>query len=233
MRKTVIGILAGMGPMSTAPFIDMLMKEWQNEFKVIADIDFPHVLIYSLPTPFYVDRPLNHNLMKTTIVKGLSKLQAYGVDFIAMPCNTAHRYYEYLQKTLHIKILNIVEVTCSRIPEKVKNIAILATESTIECGIYQGHLKNNGKKLIYDKNLQEIVNNLINNIKGNANPQVIHVYMSKLITFIKQNKAEAIVVACTDISLVVKEYIPDQILVIDSSRCLAQSIIKEYKDREN
>ncbi|WP_440616848.1 hypothetical protein [Cysteiniphilum sp. 6C5] len=64
----MIGVLAGMGPMSTAPFIDLLMKSWQKKFSAFNDIEFPHVVIYSLPTPFYIDKALNHVEMERVLL---------------------------------------------------------------------------------------------------------------------------------------------------------------------
>ena len=131
MKDKVIGILAGMGPMSTAPFVDTLIKEWQLRFNAQNDMDYPHVLIYSLPTPFYINKPIDHKLMQAAIEKGLKQLQSYGVAFIAMPCNTAHQYYDALQESLDIKLLHIVETTCNHIPNSIQSIALLATKSTI------------------------------------------------------------------------------------------------------
>ena len=106
MQDKVIGILAGMGPMSTAPCVDTLMKEWQLRFNAHNDMDYPHVLIYSLPTPFYINNPIDHALMKATIEKGLKQLQSYDVDFIAMPCNTAHQYMEVTPHNLCAHVID-------------------------------------------------------------------------------------------------------------------------------
>jgi len=51
----MIGILAGMGPKSTGPFIDQLVFQFQEIIGAKNDIDFPHIMIYSLPTPFYAN----------------------------------------------------------------------------------------------------------------------------------------------------------------------------------
>ena len=53
----MIGILTGMGPKSTGPFIDQVVSAFQSLTGAKNDIDFPPMMIYSLPTPFYVDRP--------------------------------------------------------------------------------------------------------------------------------------------------------------------------------
>jgi aspartate/glutamate racemase len=71
----LIGVLAGMGPRSTAPFVDLLVDECQRQYGARYDIDFPPMLIYALPTPFYVDRPIDHAALAAAIAAGLRKLE--------------------------------------------------------------------------------------------------------------------------------------------------------------
>jgi len=56
----MIGILAGMGPKSTGPFVDTVVTGCQTIYGAKHDMDFPHMMIYSCPTPFYMDRPIDH-----------------------------------------------------------------------------------------------------------------------------------------------------------------------------
>ena len=116
----MIGILAGMGPKSTGPFVDTVVAECQTIYGAKHDMDFPHMMIYSCPTPFYMDRPIDHEAMKKAIIEGAQKLESTGASFIAMPCNTAHLYFEELQQSLSIPILNIVDETLKAIPETAK-----------------------------------------------------------------------------------------------------------------
>ncbi|MCI4139739.1 amino-acid racemase, partial [Bacillus vallismortis] len=81
----MIGILAGMGPKSTSPFIDTVIDYCQKLYGASHDIDFPHMMMYSCPTPFYTDRPIDHEEMKRAIIDCAVKLEKTGVDFIALP----------------------------------------------------------------------------------------------------------------------------------------------------
>ena len=93
----MIGVLAGMGPKSTAPFIDKIVQLCQEMYGAKHDIDFPPMMIYSCPTPFFLDRPLDHGALELSIIRGAQKLAATGVDFIVIPCNTAHRYFDHIK----------------------------------------------------------------------------------------------------------------------------------------
>ena len=74
MQPALIGILAGMGPRSTAPFVDMVVSECQRQYGARYDDEFPPMMIYSLPTPLYVDRPIDEGALRASIRAGLQKL---------------------------------------------------------------------------------------------------------------------------------------------------------------
>ncbi len=162
----MIGILAGMGPKSTGPFVDTVVAECQTIYGAKHDMDFPHMMIYSCPTPFYMDRPIDHAAMKKAIIEGAQKLESTGVDFIAMPCNTAHLYFEELQRSITIPILNIVDETLKAIPENTKRVALLATEATVQAGIYQDGITKRNIEYIHNEQWQEMINQIITCIKG-------------------------------------------------------------------
>ena len=52
-------------------------------------MDFPHMMIYSCPTPFYMDRPIDHEAMKKRLLKEHKtreywrKLYRYAVQYSA------------------------------------------------------------------------------------------------------------------------------------------------------
>lgn len=62
----------------------------------------------SLPTPFYDDRPPDHERLQAAIRAGLERLAATGVAFIAMPCNTAHIYHARVSASIPVPLLSMV-----------------------------------------------------------------------------------------------------------------------------
>lgn len=119
MNVPKIGVLAGMGPRSTAPFIDLLVTECQRQYGARHDVDFPPMLIYSLPTPFYLDRPLDHEAVARSIEAGLRDLESTGVPFIAMPCNSAHLYFLRLKAAVSAPLLDMVALSAAALPPDV------------------------------------------------------------------------------------------------------------------
>ncbi|MED0873944.1 aspartate/glutamate racemase family protein [Bacillus mobilis] len=216
----MIGILAGMGPKSTGPFVDTVVAGCQTIYGAKHDMDFPHMMIYSCPTPFYMDRPIDYEAMKKAIIEGAQKLESTGVDFIAMPCNTAHLYFEELQHSLSIPILNIVDETLQTIPENIKRVALLATEATIQAGIYQDGIAKRNIEYIHHEKWQTMINQIITYIKSGEVEEARKLW-SALVLQLK-DEVDTAIIACTDLNVVANEDF------VDSSQCLAKAVVRMY-----
>jgi aspartate racemase len=225
----MIGILAGMGPKSTAPFIEKVVETCQQSYGAQCDMDFPPMMIYSCPTPFYLDRPVDHSAMKEAIVAGTKKLAVTGVDYIAIPCNIAHIYFEAVREAVSVPVLNMVEETIKCIPADHKRVAVLATPSTIEAQIYQAGLVRSGKEFVLEPHWQEAVSRVLAIIKGGGNIQEgIAVWQDLLENL--QGKVSSAIIACTDLN-VVADQVSSRILIVDSSACLANVVVDRYYKR--
>ncbi|MGH1037495.1 aspartate/glutamate racemase family protein [Bacillus cereus] len=216
----MIGILAGMGPKSTGPFVDTVVAECQTIYGAKHDMDFPHMMIYSCPTPFYMDRPIDHEAMKKAIIEGAQKLESTGASFIAMPCNTAHLYFEELQQSLSIPILNIVDETLKAIPETAKRVALLATEATVRAEIYQDGIAKRNIDYIHYEQWQESINQIITYIKSGEVKEA-HRLWDALVLQLK-DEIDTAIIACTDLNVVANEDF------VDSSQCLAKAVVRMY-----
>ncbi|WP_353097260.1 amino acid racemase [Tissierella praeacuta] len=225
MKKS-IGILAGMGPRSTSPFLELVLDQCQIQYGAKYDIDYPHIMIYSLPTPFYLDRPINHKVMKETIIEGIQRLESTGVSCIAMPCNSAHIYFNELRERVNIPLLNIVDETIKKIGSDRK-ITIFATESTFSSELYQKEMLNSHNQFIFKSDWQKKINIIIEMIKEKEEIPEIDLYWDELVQDTIKEGVEDIIIACTDLS-VLKNKFKDKVNFIDSSHALAESLIKEY-----
>lgn len=216
----MIGILAGMGPKSTGPFVDTVVAECQTIYGAKHDIDFPHMMIYSCPTPFYMDRPIDHEAMKKAIIEGAQKLESTGASFIAMPCNTAHLYFEELQDSLSIPILNIVDETLQAIPETAKRVALLATEATVQAGIYQDGIVKRNIEYIHHEKWQDMINQIITYIKSGKVEEARELWNALVLQL--REEVDTAIIACTDLNVVASEDF------VDSAKCLAKAVVKMY-----
>ncbi|HYE83067.1 MAG TPA: amino acid racemase [Clostridia bacterium] len=227
MRQDSIGILSGMGPRSTTPFLELVLDQCQIQYGAKYDIDYPHIIIYSLPTPFYLDREIDHSLMKETIIKSLRKLEAAGVSFIAMPCNSAHVYFDELKNSINIPLLNIVEKTVGCLPHTKQRITIFATETTLKSGLYQRGIIAASHECVFVEHWQTKVNCIISAIKLKKDREFILSLWIELISEVKEQGIDGIIIACTDLSML-SSATESGLNIYDSSEALAKSVVKRY-----
>jgi aspartate racemase len=135
VNKT-LGILGGLGPMSSVYFYEMLTEH------TVAETDQQHlnILLSSRAdtpdrTAFITGRSTENPIH--SMLSEVSKLIGAGADVIAIPCNTAHYFYDSISAAATVPVINIIRQTaifCKR--EGIKKAGILATEGTISSGAY-------------------------------------------------------------------------------------------------
>jgi len=228
VRQTLVGILAGMGPRSTAPFIDSVVTQCQLQYGAKYDNEFPHMMIYSLPAPFYVEGPLDHEELKQTICKGLKKLEATGVDFIGMPCNAAHLYYDDVVKCISVPLLNMIDTTLGAIPPSSRNVGLFATRFVANANIYQRGIRKAGLTYVADDSWQAKVDELIIAVKSSVDDSKPRKLWGSLVAELATAGVETIVLGCTDLSPLGKD-VPENITLIDATDCLAKAVVEHYK----
>lgn len=221
-----IGILAGMGPRSTSPFIELVLDECQKQYNAKYDIDYPHMMIYSLPTPFYIDRDVDDQELSKAIKKGLEYLASTGVDIIAIPCNSAHKYFEKITKNISVPVLNIIDETMKDISDNLV-ITVLATDLTMKSNLYQSGIENNNCKYRFNDKWQVQVNALISEIKSTGKTEKSVLLWNQLKEEIIEEGIDTVILACTDLTVVIKND-DERLSIVDSSQGLAKSLINAY-----
>ena len=223
------GVLAGMGALTTAPFVDMLISSCQKLYGANHDKDFPEMHIISLPTPFDLEGKSDDDLVIKTLVRGIKNLVKVEVNFIVVPCNTAHCYYKEMEEAANgTPIIHIADPSIKNFKQDSKNVAILATEYTLDAGFYQQRLIQSGKNVIESKFLREISTELILEIQTRGFEDiVVKELWEKIVSWAIEFKVDALLIGCTDISPLIKdEKYPFDI--VDTAKSLANAAILEY-----
>lgn len=222
----MIGILAGMGPKSTAPFVDKVVAQCQQIYGAKYDIDFPPMLIYSCPTPFFFDRPVDHAVLAGSIVAGAERLAGMGVDFIAIPCNIAHIYLADIRAAVSVPVIDMVGEALAQLPKRARRIAVFATAGTMDSKLYERGLAAANLEQVWQESWQTEITALIGEIKTNgASPKAQEQW--KFLSEAAAKEADALVIACTDLN-VVADLLPPPLPVTDTSLTLAQAIVRNY-----
>lgn len=229
MMSVSIGILAGMGPRSTAPFIEQLIEACQVLYGAKYDMDFPHMHIISLPTPFWPGREINDHEMTHVLRSGITLLKHSGVSLIAVPCNLAHSFFIEMQEAcMGIPLMHIADGAVTSISDRMHKVALIATGPTLDAGFYQSRLQKRGKQVISTPEINSLTLALIAAIKdkGYADKQVQTLW-DRLVSLVEAEDAEVTLIACTDISPLAARY-SGSVIMIDTAKNLAYETIRNY-----
>ena len=105
-----LGILGGLGPIATAYFMELLIQMTKAE----RDQDHLQMLIYNMPQipdrTAYILGKSEENPADEMIRLG-KQLAAQGADCIAIPCITAHYFYEELSREIPVPVLHGIQKT--------------------------------------------------------------------------------------------------------------------------
>ena len=222
-----IGILGGVGPEATAELFKRIVR------RTPAKNDQQHIPIIVINNPQIPDRTKailgEGESPISDLINTAKKLEANNVDYILLPCNTAHYFIDDIQKEIKTPIINMVEETVSFITKNypsVKKIGMISTTGTIKTKIYHNAFEKKGIKVIIpDEIIQESV--VMNSIYGeqgikagdHEKPKEKIEQIGKLLA---GKGAEIILAGCTEISLVLKQKnVP--YVVIDPLTILAET----------
>ena len=225
-----LGILGGMGPAASAEFINRLIQQTP------ASCDQEHIPFVLWNEPRTPDRSISMRAGNDDplpyLKKGILSLKSVGCDYIVIPCNSAHYWYDEMNK-LGIPILHIVdsvvdELKCLDIDNQT--IGVMGTQGTIEYGIYQNHLENQGWKCIVpDKaEMDYFVQPAIDFIKGGKIEEAHHLLV-KVIDSLISRGAKAVVLGCTELPLAVRELEQNGIPLVNSIDSLVKKAIVASK----
>ena len=206
-HKLIAGVLGGMGPLATVDFMSMVI----DHCPIVTEED--HVRLLVEQNPHIPNRQIvaNNNSKKigSMLADGAKKLESAGVDFIVMPCNTAHMFSDDIKAEINIPFIHIAEETINEIteyfPEKV-SVGIMATTACINAKIYQEDLNHKGKTcLLPDNHYQDECMKGIFSIKEGSNLQDPSVTLSLVANHLVDKGAEIIIAGCTEIPLVLEK----------------------------
>ncbi len=202
-----IGIIGGQGPVSTADFYLLIIKYFQDHFGARYVRDFPPMVIFSVPTPDLVEGIENEDLTLSLITEAAKKIQQDGASFIVIACNSLQYLIPKIQKHIAIPILEIAPIVTRYVQENgYKKVGVLATNTTIEQRIYDRPLEKLGIQLLTPEQKDQLkVEEIILNEIGGDTKIGDSEDLIKIISRLKEKGAEAIVLGCTELPLIVSQ----------------------------
>ncbi|MGF7452967.1 aspartate/glutamate racemase family protein [Pasteurella bettyae] len=229
MSKKIIGILGGMGPAAT---MDMFQKFIQL---TPATCDQEHIPLLISSIPDIPDRTtcILHNGANPgpILIEQAKRLESAGANCIIIACNTAHNWFDEIHKQVNVEMISMIESTAdAAVSTGKKRIGILATDATLETGLYKKKIEEfNLDYIAPDPDSQTQVMHSIYLYKAGKIAESTEIMMKQKDALIKKG-AEIIILGCTEVPMILMTDInisPE--LYVDSTLCLVKSAINWYR----
>ncbi len=226
MKKT-LGVIGGMGPLATADFY----KRLTERTPVNRQEDHFHVIINSHPRIPSRWRHVLYNEPSPVprIISSIKVLERAGCDFVVLPCNNVHYFYEEVTEHIDIPWMNLIRLVSDSIRHFPK-VLILGSYITTLKKLYSTYTDN----VVYitsDQNEPYNLNYLMNIVESIKKNKECHHQVQSLLDHIVSSfpDVDAVLLACTELPIAFTgmDYNYNGLKIIDSTEIYIDAIQKE------
>jgi aspartate racemase len=223
----VLGVLGGMGPLASAQFMLRLT------LLTPATRDQQHIPTVLWSDPRVPDRTMGKLSGGADplpwLLRGIAGLRQAGCGAIAIPCNTAHGWYDPMRDAAEVPILHIVDAAAAdlrRIGVAGGTIGVMGTEATLAMRLYQDRLGAQGWDCIVPnrQEMQGQVSPAIALVKANRVEEA-YAPLADAVRSLAARGATCVVLGCTEIPLGIQAGPPPELPVVDTIDALARAAI--------
>ncbi|CAG9295937.1 aspartate/glutamate racemase family protein [Celerinatantimonas diazotrophica] len=203
-----IGMLGGMSWESTTSYYQEINESVKNK---LGGLHSAKICLYSVD--FDDIEKLQHqgNWDETANVLSTAakSVELAGADFLLICTNTMHKVVPQIEAVINIPILHIADATAKRLQaDGVMKVGLLGTRFTMEQEFYKNRISDNfgidvivpnsdEQTIIHDIIYQELCQGVI---KESSRKQYL-----RIIANLASQGAEAVILGCTEIALLVKQ----------------------------
>ena len=199
MSKKVIGIIGGMGPLATADLFQKITLHTAAK----CDQEHPRVCIDS--NTDIADR--TEALLRggkdprPEMIKSAQRLESIGAELLIMPCNTAHNFYDDVAASVSIPVLHMIALTRDALKAKgVQCAGLLATDGTVQTGIYQRTFADSGIELLVPNGAEQaaVMDIIYNGVKAGDMSHDVTAFRKTCENLIARG-AQVLILGCTEL----------------------------------
>jgi aspartate racemase len=227
--ERVVGILGGMGPAATVDLMQRIVAGTPAN----DDNDHIRMLVDNNPkVPSRIKALIdNTGPSPVPVLQRMARgLQAQGADFLVMPCNTAHHFYDDLLSAIDIPLLNIMELVAGEIAQRqpgVRRVGLLASSALSRIVLYEPWIASINAQILYpEANAQAALMELILAVKSNRDVSVGHTALAHCAEELCAAGADCLVIACTELSVIANS-LHSELSVYDAADILAKAVVRE------
>ena len=202
-----IGLIGGMSWESTVSYYQLINETIKEK---LGGLHSAKILLYSVDFAEIERYQASGDWDKSAeVLSQIAQiLEKAGADFIVICTNTMHKVAPQIQKTISIPILHIAQATADALLENgIKKVGLLGTKYTMTQDFYKEKLFEAGLDVVIpDQAGVEEVNRIIYDelCLGQIKESSKQAYLA-IIDDLKNAGAEAVILGCTEIGLLVKQ----------------------------
>lgn len=231
-----LGVLGGMGPLAGGHFAVRLAQ------LTPAGCDQEHIPVLLRNDPRIPDRSSalvagGENPLPA-MMRGIAILEDAGADCIAIPCNTAHLWFDQLQAASRVPLLHIAKAVVHDLRREgllQGKVGILGTRATLQMGLYQRFLDQAGYQPVVplDEGVLQDCSEAIAAVKANRLEEAF-APAARSIERLARAGVQAVVLGCTELPLAVPPGRRSEfgVLVTDSIDALARRAVELFRPPE-
>lgn len=226
--KQAVGVIGGVGPMATVYYMQRVIEMT----KAGCDQEHINMLVFNdcdIPdrTAFITEKSPDNPL--PVMVEDAKRLEAAGCEFVVIPCNTAHYFYDELEQAVEIPVVNIVEETIRYAKARLQDLScvgIMATTGTIVTGTYQKYAERAGLSFaVPDEDEQDLLMQIIyDGVK--AGKPVPRADFDRVANHLRAKGAQCLILGCTELSVLKRDLPINDPDVLDSIDVLASETVR-------
>jgi aspartate racemase len=215
-----LGIIGGLGPETTAKFYMQVVSLCAKK----NNTQRPNILIASVPISHeleekFINKSVGKREFCSLLADAAKTLEKGGADFIVLPCNTAHVFIDDVRNSVNIPVLSIIEESIKILKSRgVRKVGLLATPATVKNKLFD--------KRINQKQMGRIINSILNKQKPDEN----RIELLRILKSISK-KSDAILLACTDLQLLIPEKEINGVQIFDTMQILAEATVRKVFSR--
>ncbi len=206
-EQAVIGLIGGMSWESSAEYYRIINQAARDR---LGGVHSARCLMWSFD--FGRIEALQHagrwDEATTLLIDAAQRLERGGADFFLLCTNTMHRMADEVSAAVGIPLLHIADPTAERIRARnIETVGLLGTAFTMEQDFYKGRLQKRFglDVLVPDASDRGLVHRIIYDelVKGRIEHNSRDAYRAVIRRLVDRG-AEAIILGCTEIMLLVK-----------------------------
>lgn len=202
-----LGVLGGMGPLSSAEFVRTIYEHVRGE----REQEDPAVLLYSDPS--FPDRTEaflagEEERIAVPLEAALRRLMGMGADRLVVCCMTAHHVFPLLSDAVRARLVSMVDVTIEALEHAPGRHLLVCSNGSRALGIFERHpawARVADRVVLPDADEQAALHrDVIYRAKRNVDP---HALLPVLEAALRRHGVTSFVAGCSEVHLLAKAFL--------------------------